>query len=119
MATLPMVAALSDNGALPDPLGLLHGHFDALAGTVEGAHRIGREGEGGLASDIGQPTDIVDACDQPDIGALQAKMHKGFRAHVLDMNNRSGEGTTTEFDPLRADADAAIARRLGACEAKD
>src|ERR1043165_5127192 len=119
MVTLPMVAALSDNGALPDPLGLLDGHLDALARGVEGTHGIGREVEDDVACNIRQPPDVVDAGNQPRVRSLETKMHKGFRAHVLDMDDGAREGTAAELDPLRTDADAAVAGRLGARKAKD
>src|SRR5262245_27978617 len=108
-----MVAALSDNGALPDPLDLLHRHVDASARGIESAHAICGEIERDEARDIGQAPDVVDPGNKPRIGSLEAEMHKGFRAHVLDMDHGTREWTAAELDPLGADGDAAVARRLG------
>lgn len=69
-----MIAVLSDNGALPDPLGLLHRHFNSFTGAVEGTHLVSGEVEGEMASDIGQPPDVVDARDHPHIGTVQTEM---------------------------------------------
>src|SRR5262245_50140076 len=118
-ATPPMVAALSDNGALPDPLDLLHRDLDALVGCIEGAHAICREVEGNGTSDRRQTPDIVDPRNQPRIGTVEAEMHKGLGAHILDMDHGAREGTSTEIDPLRTHANAAIARRCGAGQPQD